>query len=293
MIVVPGPASKTLGSEIAELVKAEAPTLQFKQFPDGESYLRLSEDVRGEDVVLVQTMGPPQDSRLMQALFIADAASDLGAKSITLVAPYLAYARQDRRFLEGEASTLRTLMKMMKISGVSRLITLNAHSPVTIKTLGKEFGIDYEDLSAIPTLAEWFKEKGLGGAMALTMGKKALTMAMEADRVLGGGYACLETQRDLVTGKSMIKSDVVDLVGKFVIVFDDIISSGGTMVETIKVVRARRAGEVYASCVHPVLIGDALQRIKDSGAADVVATNSIDSPVSVVSVAPLIAKALK
>jgi ribose-phosphate pyrophosphokinase len=278
---------------MAELLEASITPIAFKRFPDGESYIKFGAEVKGEDVIVVQSMGPPQDSHLLQAMLMVDTARELGARSITLVAPYIAYARQDRRFLEGEALSLRTVVRLLSVVGVEKLVTVNSHSPAVLGELGQEFGVAHQDLSAIPVMASWFKARGLEGAFSITLGKRAISMAIEADKVLGGGYACLETERDLETGKPVIKSDIVGVAGKTVIIFDDIISTGGTMVEAVKRVKARGASDVHVACVHPLLVDGALEKILSGGAVEVVATNAIESPVSVVSIAPLIVDALK
>jgi ribose-phosphate pyrophosphokinase len=142
-------------------------------------------------------------------------------------------------------------------------------------------------------LARYFKEKGLEDAIAFAPGKRGLDMAMEADHILRGGYGCLVTERDRITGKVKVVEIEYDVRNRDVIIFDDIISTGGTMVESVKFLKKRRARSVYVACVHPLLISDALQRILNSGAKEVVGTNTIPGPVSVVSVAPVIAEALK
>ena len=102
MIIVPGPASINLGKKIAENLKAQTADVQTKTFPDGEYYLRIESDLNGEEVVVVQTTEPPQDTNIIQLLLILDAIKDMGAKKLTAVVPYFAFARQDKRFLAGE-----------------------------------------------------------------------------------------------------------------------------------------------------------------------------------------------
>ena len=146
MIIVPGPASKELGRKIAELLKQKIVPIEFKRFPDGESYIRFDGEVENEKVVIVQTTIPPQNENLVQLLLIADTAKELKAKTITAVVPYFAYARQDQRFRLGEAFSVKTIVALFQTCGVSKIFTVNSHNPAILKTLQ----VPIEDLSAIP-----------------------------------------------------------------------------------------------------------------------------------------------
>jgi len=288
LIVIPGPASQDLGEKIAKLSKLKVVPIEFKRFPDGESRIRFIENVEGEDVVIVQTTSPPQNENLIQLFLMADNARDLKAKSIIAVVPYFAYARQDQRFRSGEAFSVKTIVDLLDKCGVDRIITVNSHNPKILSTLS----VPIENLSAISLLAKYFKKQGFEGALSLSLGKKAVDMAAEADKVLNGGYNYISTQRDRVTGKVTIERKALPVKNRDAILFDDIISSGGTMIKAVELVKEQGARRVYAACVHPLLIGDAQQKILKSGADGIVGTDCVPSPVSVVSVAPLIAEAL-
>jgi ribose-phosphate pyrophosphokinase len=290
MKIIPGPASKELAEKIGKLSKTEVVPMFFKTFPDGESYIRLEvESLRNEDVVIVQTTGPPQDQRLIQLFLMADNAKDMGATSITAVVPYFAYSRQDKRFLAGEVFSVKTIVKLLEDCGIHRIITVNAHNPTLLKT----FKIPVEDLSAIPLLAEYFKSSGLvEEPLSLSVGKKAVSVAQEASRVLKGGFDYVSTKRDVRTGSVTLEQKELPVKNRDVIIFDDIISSGGTMAKVVKLVKDHDARKVYAACVHPLLIGDSQERILGNGAEEIIGTDCVSSVVSKVSVAPLISRAL-
>ncbi len=288
MLIVPGPASEELGRKIAELVKQKIVPIEFKRFPDGESYIRFDGEVENEDIVIVQTTGPPQNENLIQLLLMADTAKELKAKTTTAVVPYFAYARQDQRFRPGEAFSVRTIVTLLQTCGVNRVFTVNSHNPATLKTLQ----MPIEDLSAIPLLAEHFKNKGFNRAFSLALGKKGSTTAVEANKILDGNHGYISTQRDRITGKVTIEKKPLPVKGRDVIIFDDIISSGGTMMKAVAWTRKQGARTVHVACVHPLLMGDAEKRIIQSGADSIVGTDSVPSHISVVSVAPLIAEAL-
>ena len=288
MIVVPGPASQDLGRKVAEMLKSRVVSVVFKIFPDGESYLRLDGDVKGEEVVIVQTTGPPQDAHIIQLFLMTDAAKDLGAERVTAVVPYLAYARQDERFLPGEAISIETFIKLIEASGTDRFLTVNIHKEDVLK----RFSIPAENLSAITLLAEYFKNKGLVGAFSLAPDKGALEMAKEADKILNGGCGWLRKERDRLTGEIRVEAKKFDIEGRDVVVFDDIISTGGTIAAAVEMLKIQGANRVYAACAHPLLVGEAQRKIMQSGAEEIVGTDCVPSPLSVVSVAPLIAATL-
>ena len=288
LIVIPGPASVELGRKVADMLNIEVVPVEFKRFPDGESYIRFDGNVENEDIVIVQTTSPPQNERLIQLFIMADNAKDQKAKSITAVVPYFAYARQDKRFRSGEAFSVKTLMKLLEKCGVNRIVTVNSHNPRILKT----FKMQIDDLSAISLLAEYFKKKGFDKAFSLSLGKKALDTAVQANKILEGGYGCISTHRNRITGKVAIEKESLPVRNRNVIIFDDIVSSGGTMIKAVKLVKAEGADKVFAACVHSLLIGDSKDRILKSGADEIVGTDCVPSPVSVVSVAPLIAEAL-
>jgi ribose-phosphate pyrophosphokinase len=270
-------------------MKAKVVDIEFKRFPDGESYVRFKDNVKGENVAIVQTTSPPQNENLIQLFLIADNAKEMDAKDITAVVPYFAYSRQDSVFRPGEALSVKTIVTLLKTCGVRRIITVDSHNP----TLLRKMPVPVEDISAISLLAQHFKEKGFINAFSVSMGKKGLPTAEEANKVLQGGCDYIPTQRDRITGVVAIEKKALPVKGRITIVFDDIISSGGTMIKAVNLLKEQGVKKVYAACVHPLLIGDTRDRILNAGADEVVGTDTIPSSVSKVSVAPLIAEALK
>jgi len=288
MKIIPGPSSIKLGNSIAEILGIETVSIAHKKFPDGESYIRFEGEVAGEEVAIVQTTGPPQDTNLIQLFILADAAKDLGAKRVIAVVPYLAYARQDKRFLPGEAISIQTIGKLLKASGIDELLTVNVHQEKVLE----KFEIPARNISAIGLLANYFKSRGLEGAFALAPDKGASEFATEASKILGGGYGWLHKERDRYTGEVKTEEKTLDVSGKDAIIFDDIISTGGTTANAVKILKKQGARRIFAACVHPLMIGNAKERILQSGAEEIVGTDSVPSDVTVVSLAPLLAKAL-
>ncbi|MCL2135577.1 MAG: ribose-phosphate pyrophosphokinase [Candidatus Bathyarchaeota archaeon] len=290
MKVILGPASIELANRVSDIVGCQSVPVVSKTFPDGEVYVRLDGDVLGEDVVIVQTTCPPmQDSKFFQLAFMVDAAKRAGAKSVRAVVPYFAYARQDKMFLSGEGVSVGTVARMLGASGVDSLLTVNIHSE---SVLG-EFPFPVKTVSAVSLLASYFVDKGFLDVFALAPDKGAMYIAKEAQQVLGGGVGYLSKVRDRYTGQTVQSVEGLDVAGRTVVVFDDIISTGGTIVGAVKILKEHGAKQVFAACVHPLLIGDAAKRLFDAGVEDIIGTDSILGWYSKVSLAPLISKHLQ
>ena len=289
MKVIVGPASKELATKIADLTGYKKIEVISKKFPDGEVYVRLGNNVKDENIAIVQTTSPPQNDNLMQLAFIASAAKLAGAKKIIAITPYLAYARQDKIFLQGENRSIETIGNILKSSGIDEIITVNIHQEEVLK----RFTIPAKTLSAIPLIANYFKKRGYNEAFSLAPDKGARYIAEQAKKVLGGECGHLEKHRDRYTGKLSVSKKSFNVKGKTAIIFDDIISTGGTIVNAAKILLDLGAVRVFAACVHPLLIGDAEDRIIDAGVEEVIGTDSVPSRYSKVSLSPLISQEIK
>lgn len=290
MKVISGPASKDLAERVSTLTGFGNVSVAFKIFPDGESYVRLEGNVQDQNVAIVQTTSPPQqDGKLIQLALIADAAKRGGASKVSAIVPYLAYARQDKMFLAGEGISIETIARMLKAAGIDELITVNIHSEYALQ----KFPFPARTLSAIPLLATYFVEKGFKGAFAMAPDKGAMHIAKQAQEILAGNVGHLDKQRDRYTGQTKQTAEGLNVGDQSVIIFDDIISTGGTIVGAARILREQGAKHVFCACVHGLLIGDAEKRILDSGVEEIVSTDSVPSTSSKVSLAPLLSEELK
>jgi ribose-phosphate pyrophosphokinase len=289
MKVILGPASRELGEKISQANGMERITVASKTFPDGETYIRLEGNIQNEDVCIIQTTSPPQDTRLLQLALIANAAKRNGAKRVKAVVPYLAYARQDKIFLQGETISIEIIARMLGSAGVDELVTVNIHQEDALS----KFPFPAKSISAIPLLAEYFVQKGCKKAFALAPDKGAMYIAEQAKSVLGGEDGHLEKERDRYTGQVKIAKKEFNVKGATAIIFDDIISTGGTIVNAAKILKDLGAARIFAACVHPLLIGDAERRILEAGVEEIIGTDSVPSGTSKVTLAPLISQEIR
>ncbi len=293
MIIIPGPASPELGKAIADLLGLEANPVDYRLFPDGESYLRLTINVKDEIVVIVQTTAPEPDRKLVQLLIMAKTAIDLGAKRVIGIVPYLAYMRQDKRFLEGEALSFDVVLGLLESVGVDDLVVVDLHSEESLRKIQLDHRIRVHTISAIPVIARYLKEHGFDGAYSLSPDEGRKDIVGMASEVIGGGFGFFEKIRDLHTGEIIMKVEALDIERKKAVVFDDIISSGGTMARAIRGLKEQGASDVAAVCTHALFRAGAEEKLVEAGADLILSSDTVESKYSKVTVAELLANYLK
>jgi ribose-phosphate pyrophosphokinase len=286
MIVVPGPSSPKLGRGVADILGAKVVPVEYKNFPDGESYVRITGGVKGEDVVLIQTTYPQPDKRLVELLLIIDALRDLEADSIRVVAPYMAYARQDTRFREGEALSIRTLFRIIEGAGCDEFYTIDLHKEFSLEA----FSVKARNIYASEAIASYLRGMGLSEPYILSPDKGAINIAKRVAELLGAEYGHFEKTRDRITGAISVKGEKMEVKGRTVVITDDLISTGGTIANAAGLVKEAGGERVIAVCTHPLLVGGAYEKMKASGVDEVLGTDTIEGDVSKISVAPLIAR---
>lgn len=292
MLVVGGSASRNLAERVSEELDCEFASIEKKEFPDGEIYVRILEEIEGKEVVVVQSTCYPPNQNYMELFLLLDAAKDLDAEKVSAVVPYLAYARQDERFEPGEAVSLKTVAKLIESSGADEIFTVDLHAH-SIESMPETFEVSAYNLTAAAVLAEYIDEEyALENPVVLGPDSEAEQWAKRAGEAIDVDWDFMEKER-LGPEEVEITPRELDVEGRNVIIIDDIISTGGTMVEAIQILEKHGAKDVYAVCTHPVLSDTALEKVKGAGAKEVVATDTIESEVSKVSVAPVIAEAIR
>lgn len=289
LIIVSGPASPTLSKRVAQALGGTSLQLEYKTFPDGETYIRFPESVAGKEVAVIQSCYPPQNRNLIDLMFILDAARDLRAKDIAAVVPYFAYARQDDSYRSGEAVSAKTIARLVEATGASHFLTVDMPSNKALRY----FKIHAENLTCMNLMAAYLRTLGLEKPYVLAPDDGAIPLAETASAVLRTEFAWFEKSRDKVTGTISTSGKSVDLTDRDVVVVDDVISTGKTIANTAKIARKQGARRVIAACAHLILAGDAEQTLKSAGVDQVIGTDSIETEPRPVSIAPVIVEALR
>jgi len=291
MLIVAGSASSKLAERVAKQLKCKLTKPELKLFPDGELYVRIPADVKGEDVTVIQSTCYPPNQNYMELLLLLDAARDLGAKNVIAVMPYFAYARQDKRFKEGEAVSLYTVAKLIESVGTDKVYTVDMHAH-RVGDIQEIFKVPARNLTAAPLLAKYLVDNyQLKDPVIIGPDDEAERWAKEAGEALGADWDYMIKER-LGPEEVRIKARNLKVEGRDAMVIDDIVSTGETMVEAIKILKKRGARKIYAGCIHAVLAGNAQEKVRKAGAEDIFATDTIEHKISKVSVAPLIADAI-
>ena len=289
LIIADGPASPKLSRRVAEATGATSLQLEHKLFPDGETYIRFPESVAGKEVAVIQSCHPPQNKNLVDLLFILDAARDMGAKETAAVVPYFAYARQDDAYRNGEAVSAKTIARLVEAMGASHFLTVDMPSNKALRF----FTIHSENLTCMNLMAAYLKTLALEKPYVLAPDDGAIPLAQTASATLGTEYAWFEKSRNKTTGAVGTSGKDVDLKGRDAIVVDDVISTGKTIANTAQIAKKQGARRVIAACAHLLLSGDAERTLKSAGVDQVFGTDSIETISSPVSIAPVLAEALR
>jgi ribose-phosphate pyrophosphokinase len=294
MIVLSGrdDVSSTFAESLAKELNSSHLQIQEKVFPDGEIYVRLpSEVLQDKVVVFVQSFIPPQDTSIFKTLLVIDILKEKGIKEVLLVIPYLAYSRQDREFLPNEAVSIRTLLKTLKLLGASKLFTVEIHKKDSLKF----FGDGAYSISPFKYIA---KKIGFSSdVLVLAPDLGALERAREFADAIGAKYDYLIKERDRITGEITIKPKSLDVKGREVIIVDDIISTGGTVAKASRLLYDQGATSVTVIVAHALMVGNALERLREAGVKKVIACNTLpkknDPLIEYIDVSPLVAEKIK
>ena len=291
-IILGGSSAQVLAIKIGRLLKAPVLLPEIKRFPDGEKYVRITEDVNDKTVAVIQSFYHQPDEFLIEYFLMVNTLKDLGAKRVLGVVPYFAYARQDERFKPGEAVSFRIVTKLIEEVGTDEIYTVDTHLH-RVEQLTEVFRIPAHNLTAVPLLAQYIKKNfELTDLIVIGPDEEAEQWAKVAAKELEAEYDVLEKER-LGPSEVRIKTRELDVKNRDVVIVDDIISTGGTMVEAIKMLKEHGAKNIIAACTHPILVQNALTKIYQAGVLAVIGTDTVPSSISFVSVAPVIAEALR
>ncbi|HSX40900.1 MAG TPA: ribose-phosphate pyrophosphokinase [Candidatus Saccharimonadales bacterium] len=278
MKIFTGGSNSTLAQKVVENLGTQLANLEVHVFPDEEKRYRVVDSVVGQDCAVIQSTSTRADRNYMELFFIVDALSRSGAKSVTVVMPYMGYQRQDHVFRDGEAVSLEVAVKTLEAVGVTKLISFDLHS---IK-IPEMFKIPVTHLSALPLFAQKIKEmeKTLDHFVLITPDMGGIRRIKILSELLDNmPYASIVKNRDLVTGgveaKDIELPKGTTLSGKTVVIVDDMISSGGTIVKAAQLLRKNGVAKTYVFATHPVLSQNSPEILQEADVEKVYVTDTI------------------
>lgn len=290
-----GSAHVSLAQEVADYLGVHIGDAKVKRFIDGEINVAIDESVRGVDVFVIQPTCPPANENLMELLVMIDAFRRASAARINAVIPYYGYARQDRKTRARDPITAKLVANLITTAGADRVVTVDLHA----WQIQGFFDIPVDHLLGVPTIAEYFKAKGLGpDTVVLSPDVGGVKRARDLAERLGATIAIIDKRRP-EPNISEVMNVIGDVRDKSVIIIDDIIDTAGTIASAAQVMADMGSRKVYVCCTHPVLSGPAIERLAQAPIREIVATNTIPVPrekvlskMTILSIAPLIGEAI-
>lgn len=289
--VLPGPSSTALGRSIASCLNVDPVEVDLKTFSDGESKIRIKADLSNKKCVIIQSTFPPVDSHFLQTLMMISYCKDSGASEIVPVIPYMGYARQDQRFLDGEVITMSLIAKLFDGFGTRNLVTTDIHS---LKALS-HFKSNIVNMTSIPLLARYARNNyDLNNPVVVSPDHGGTERARIFAEIIKSPFFSMRKTRDRNTGKITIDENLdLEINNCDVVVLDDMISSGGTIMKAVNVLKKSNCGRIFVMCVHALSDENFIETLKKSGASDLVSTNSIPKSCSKIDLSDEISKILR
>src|SRR5438094_6759721 len=294
MKIFAGTSNPPLAKAIAESVGIEMGKSLVTSFPDGETFVKIEENVRGEDVFVVQSTSPPTNHNLMEMFIMIDALRRASAKRITAVIPFYGYARQDRKDQPRVPITAKLVANLLVASGVNRILTMDLHA----QQIQGFFDIPVDHLYAAPVMYEYLKKKQLHDLVVVSPDIGGLKMAYAYSQVLDAGLAIVAKRRKSAEHVESM-AIIGEVRGKNVLMVDDLTETAGTLTEAAALLRKKGAKSVYACVSHAILNDLGIQRLKKSNIDELITTDTVLRPpidgvkVTTLSVAGLLGEAIK
>ncbi len=273
LMLFAGRSNPDLAVKIAQRVGIELGEIELKTFANGEAYCRYEESIRGADAFLVQTGCEPVDRNLMELLIMIDAAKLASAKRITAVMPWFPYSRQDKKSLPREPITAKLVAELLQTAGADRVLTMDLHSG----QIQGFFTIPVDHMRALPLFAQYFRDKGFHGDHVVSVSPdagRAKVASKFGEMLATSGFAIMNKTRP-AHDVAAVSTVIGDVRGKVAIMSDDLIITGGTLIEGAKALEKAGATEVHACATHGLFPGDALERLAASDLREIVVTDTV------------------
>ena len=297
MKLLTGNSNKNLSKKISKYLKSKLVNSSIRKFADGEIYIEINENIRGNSIFIIQSISSPANDNLMELLLCIDALKRSSAKNITAVIPYFGYARQDRKVVPRTSISAKLVSNLITKAGADRVVTVDLHAG----QIQGFFDIPVDNLFATPIFARHVK-KNLKNKdiICVTPDVGGTERARALGKLLGANLAIVDKRRP-APGKSKVMNVIGNVENKTCIVVDDIIDSGGTIINAAQALKERGAKEVYVYITHGVLSGEAVKKIQKSVIKNLVITDTINNQekvkkaknIEVLTIANLMGEAIK
>ena len=273
MKLLTGNSNKTLSKNISKYLKSKLVNSSIRKFADGEIYIEINENIRGNSIFIIQSISSPANDNLMELLLCIDALKRSSAKNITAVIPYFGYARQDRKVVPRTSISAKLVSNLITTSGADRIVTVDLHAG----QIQGFFDIPVDNLFTTPLFARHIKKRIKNkNIICVAPDVGGTERARALGKNLNVGLAIVDKRRPK-PGQSEVMNIIGDVKNQTCIIVDDIIDSGGTIINAAQALKKRGAKEVYVYITHGVLTGNAVQKIKKSVIKNLVITDTIDN----------------
>jgi ribose-phosphate pyrophosphokinase len=294
MLLFSGNANKKLAEEIAQYLDTSISPMEITNFVDGEIFLKILENVRGADAFIIQPTCPPVNDNLMELLLIIDALKRSSARRITAVIPYYGYARQDRKTEPRVPISAKLVANILTVAGASRVLVIDLH----VGQIQGFFDIPVDHLFAAPLMIDYIKSKRLSNLAIVSPDPGGVERARAFAKRLNATLAVIDKRRP-ERNVAELMHIVGDIEGRNVVIVDDMIDTGGTIIQAAEAIKQGGAKDVYVCSTHGVFSKDALEKLQKSVLKEVIVTNTIPqkeggyNKMKVLSIAPLLGEAIK
>lgn len=296
MKVFAGSSNKPLAMEIGAYLEIELGKSVLDRFSDGEIHFYIDENVRGEDVFVIQSGAFDTNFNLMELFIMIDAFKRASAERITAVIPYYSYARQDWKDRPRVPISARLVADLLEAAGANRVLTMDLHSP----QIQGFFSIPVDNLTSAPVLIKHIQNLKLQDPVIVSPDAGGVGRARFIAKRLDASLAIIDKRRP-APNEAQVLHVIGDVKSRDVVILDDMVDTGGTLVKSVEALKERGAQRIFAACTHPVLSGKATERIKNSSLEKMIATNTIplkndagsENKIEILSVAELFGKAIR
>ena len=297
MKILSGTSNPSLSKSISKQLKLKLINTNIKNFADGEIYVEINENIRGNSVFVVQSTSTPANDNLMELLLCIDALKRSSAKSVTAVIPYFGYARQDRKVVPRTSISAKVVSNLITKAGANRIVTVDLHAG----QIQGFFDMPVDNLFTTPLFARYIKKNIKSNNLTcVSPDAGGIERTRGLAKKINADLAIIDKRRPQA-GKSQVMNVIGEIKNKNCIIVDDIIDSGGTIVNAVEALIKKGAKDVHVFVTHAVLSGDAVNKIKKSKIKKLIITDTIDNSrriknvgkIQVLSIAPLMAEAIK